>query len=222
MSRAEPPYEVVLTKAAARALEKLPEKDRRRVTAKAADLASDPRPHGVEKLTDRGDLYRVWSGNDRIVFAIDDGRRIVDIQAIGDRKDIDRPWCEPLDWWVRNHRSSVIGHQYMGEEKVGRLLENVFAYIKSVCCRAAGAWADEPGSADAQCASLRVGLNSVIDHAHSTITHLQWFMQLGCWAVKRQIWHDFHFRTRFWAACAQRTGWVRCRPERGSFVFSRT
>jgi mRNA interferase RelE/StbE len=90
MSQAEGPYQLATTKAAERALERLPEKDRRRVADKVRSLANDPRPHGAEKLTDRGDLYRIRSGNYRIIYGINDAARTVDVRSIGDRKDIYR------------------------------------------------------------------------------------------------------------------------------------
>jgi mRNA interferase RelE/StbE len=57
---------------------------------KAIDaLAENPRPVGVKKLKgDSEDLYRIRSGDYRVVYAIDDGIRIVDIRKIGNRKDI--------------------------------------------------------------------------------------------------------------------------------------
>jgi mRNA interferase RelE/StbE len=53
-------------------------------------LADDPRHRRVEKLAGRGNLYRVRSGDYRVVFSIDDDRRIVTIEAIGNRRDIYR------------------------------------------------------------------------------------------------------------------------------------
>jgi mRNA interferase RelE/StbE len=90
MSQASEPYRIELLRAARRGLERLQRRDLDRVDAKILSLANAPRPPGVEKLTDRGDLYRVRSGNFRIVYSIDDRARTVTIESIGDRKDIYR------------------------------------------------------------------------------------------------------------------------------------
>jgi mRNA interferase RelE/StbE len=79
-----------MTRAAARALQKLQRKDLERVVAKIRGLADDPRPHGVEKLTDREDLYRIRSGDFRVVYAIDDEERSVSVETIGNRRDVYR------------------------------------------------------------------------------------------------------------------------------------
>jgi mRNA interferase RelE/StbE len=90
MSQGDRPYEVVLTRAAARVVQKLGQKDRDRVIAKLETLRTDPRAKGTEKLTDRGDRYRVRSGDYRIVFSIDDDGRTVDVETIGNRRDVYR------------------------------------------------------------------------------------------------------------------------------------
>ncbi|AGA27083.1 cytotoxic translational repressor of toxin-antitoxin stability system [Singulisphaera acidiphila DSM 18658] len=90
MSQGNPPYAVVLTRAAARGLSKLPKKDLERILAKAQGLEDNPRPRGVEKLTDRGERYRIRSGDYRIVYLIDDEERLVEIETIGNRRDVYR------------------------------------------------------------------------------------------------------------------------------------
>lgn len=80
-------YHVVLRPAANLALGKLPRDVQPRVIAKAQSLAVAPRPHGVKKLQGQLNLYRVAVGNYRIVYAIDDVRRLVTITIIADRKE---------------------------------------------------------------------------------------------------------------------------------------
>lgn len=54
-------------------------------------LAIEPRPPGVKKLKGNAEsLYRVRSGDYRIVYTIEDVVRVVDIRKIGHRKDIYR------------------------------------------------------------------------------------------------------------------------------------
>jgi len=55
-----------------------------------AKLADDPRPRLHRKLTACKGEYRVRVGDYRIVYTIDDPRRIVEIGIIADRKDVYR------------------------------------------------------------------------------------------------------------------------------------
>jgi mRNA interferase RelE/StbE len=82
-------YQIAILRRAVKELAHLPEKDRRRIEADIETLASNPRPHGVKKLTGR-DGYRLRSGHYRIVFEIDDRLRSVTVLHIGHRKDIYR------------------------------------------------------------------------------------------------------------------------------------
>ena len=80
-------YHVVLRPAANHALGKLPREVQSRVMAKAQSLAGVPRPHGVKKLQGQLDLYRLAVGSYRIVYTIDDARRLITITIIADRKE---------------------------------------------------------------------------------------------------------------------------------------
>lgn len=64
--------------------------DRQRIVAKIQGLATNPRPHGSEKLAGYADRYRIRQGNFRIVYLIDDDASEVTIFKIGDRKDVYR------------------------------------------------------------------------------------------------------------------------------------
>jgi mRNA interferase RelE/StbE len=90
MSQGDQPYRIELTRAAARGLAGLPRRGLERIDAKIHGLADEPRPRGVEKLAGRDDLYRIRSGNYRVVYSIDDRARLVVVTAIGDRKDVYR------------------------------------------------------------------------------------------------------------------------------------
>jgi mRNA interferase RelE/StbE len=52
-------------------------------------LADDPRPPGSENLSGE-DRYRLRQGDYRVVYAIDDDRRIVEIVKIGHRREVYR------------------------------------------------------------------------------------------------------------------------------------
>ena len=83
-------YEVALTRRARQGLLDLTVRDFRRVDAKIAALAGDPRPQGVKKLEGVGDLYRIQSGNFRVIYRIEDARLVVVVVDVGDRKDVYR------------------------------------------------------------------------------------------------------------------------------------
>ncbi|PYM57636.1 MAG: hypothetical protein DMD79_20035 [Candidatus Rokuibacteriota bacterium] len=51
-------------------------------------LARDPRPSGVEKLAGSERLYRVRSGDYRIVYEIQDERVLVLVVRIGHRREV--------------------------------------------------------------------------------------------------------------------------------------
>ncbi len=88
-----PGYEIEVVLAAERALDKIAKADRKafaRLDAAILGLAEDPRHNRVEKLADQDNLYRVRSGDHRIIFSIDDDRRIVTVETIGNRRDVYR------------------------------------------------------------------------------------------------------------------------------------
>jgi mRNA interferase RelE/StbE len=83
-------YRVTLLPGARRDLAGLPRHAQVRVAAKIDDLAADPRPPGVKKLSGEADLYRVRVGDYRIIYTIDDDSQSVQVVAVGDRKEIYR------------------------------------------------------------------------------------------------------------------------------------
>jgi mRNA interferase RelE/StbE len=64
--------------------------DRQRIVGKIHGLASDPRPHGSEKLAGYETRYRIRQGNFRVVYEIDDQKREVTVYKVGHRKDVYR------------------------------------------------------------------------------------------------------------------------------------
>jgi len=82
-------YEVLIKRSAAKELEALPTKDRRRIATKIRTLANDPRPPGVEKLSGE-EKYRIRQGDYRLLYAIDHAARQVTVVKIGHRRDVYR------------------------------------------------------------------------------------------------------------------------------------
>jgi mRNA interferase RelE/StbE len=64
-------------------------KDRQRIVRRIQELASEPRPPGVEKLSG-SPYYRVRQGAYRIVYEIQDDVLIIHILKVGHRKDVYR------------------------------------------------------------------------------------------------------------------------------------
>ena len=67
----------------------MPLKARRKLTAKITALATEPRPHGSEKLSGQ-ERYRIRQGEYRAVYAIDDGERTVVVVKVAHRRDVYR------------------------------------------------------------------------------------------------------------------------------------
>ena len=82
-------YELRIKPSAAKELEALPFKDRRRLIPRIRQLSVEPRPAGSEKLTG-ADLYRVRQGNYRVVYEVHDPGRTVTVFKVAHRRDIYR------------------------------------------------------------------------------------------------------------------------------------
>ena len=82
-------YSLVIKTSAERELRALPKEDLRRVLDRIRALAATPRPHGTEKLSGQ-ERYRIRQGDYRIVYAIDDEARLVEIVKIGHRREVYR------------------------------------------------------------------------------------------------------------------------------------
>lgn len=84
-------YKVLIKTAAGKELAAVDSKSgRQKLVGRILGLASNPRPHGAEKLAGYADRYRVRRGNYRIVYLIGDEASIVTIFKVGHRKDVYR------------------------------------------------------------------------------------------------------------------------------------
>jgi mRNA interferase RelE/StbE len=82
-----PNYCAVISKKAQKQLDKLSDHIAEPIFKAIQDLENDPRPHGYIKLKGR-DGYRICVGDYRIIYEIIDKELIIDIIALGHRKDI--------------------------------------------------------------------------------------------------------------------------------------
>lgn len=81
-------YALTFRPAALRALRKLDRQIAERIKAATEALRDDPRPSGAKMLTGSHGLWRIRIGDYRIVYTIDDQRRIVRVAAAGHRRDV--------------------------------------------------------------------------------------------------------------------------------------
>ena len=82
-------YSVRIKRSAAKELESIPLKDRRRIIHRINSLSTDPRPPGCEKLSGE-EKYRLRQGDCRILYAIIDRELVVTVIKIGSRQDVYR------------------------------------------------------------------------------------------------------------------------------------
>jgi mRNA interferase RelE/StbE len=84
-------YRLLIKPSAKKEIEALDQKrDRQRIIGRIAALASEPRPTGCEKLAGGEGRYRIRHGSFRVVYAIDDTARTVEVVKVGHRREVYR------------------------------------------------------------------------------------------------------------------------------------
>lgn len=83
-------YQVVLGKTAKSDLHHLDATWQRRVAKQLLTLTTDPRPSGVTKLRGVENEWRIRVGDYRIIYEIDDEKRIVTVLRIRHRREVYR------------------------------------------------------------------------------------------------------------------------------------
>ena len=79
-------YKIIIKPSAKKDLDKLPDKEFKRIFTKLTQLSTNPRPIGIQKLSD-DEGYRIRSGNYRILFTINDKIKNVFVYRVKHRKD---------------------------------------------------------------------------------------------------------------------------------------
>lgn len=79
-----------LKKTAQRDIKSLDRPVQKRILARLAELAGEPRPAGAELLTGLADVWRVRVGDYRIVYTIRDDVLLVLVLRVGHRREIYR------------------------------------------------------------------------------------------------------------------------------------
>ena len=82
-------YKLTIKLSAAKELAAVGHKnDRQRLSATISKLSEDPRPAACRKLAGHQTRYRVRQGEYRVVYAIDEAARVVDVVKIGHRREV--------------------------------------------------------------------------------------------------------------------------------------
>jgi mRNA interferase RelE/StbE len=82
-------YKVFFRRSVEKDLAGIPKRSVKRILARVKDLASEPRPPGCEKLTDK-ERYRLRQGRYRIIYSIQDDELTIWVVKIGHRREVYR------------------------------------------------------------------------------------------------------------------------------------
>ena len=84
------PYQVEFSPKAERQFRRLPRPVQVRLAPHIDALNKNPRPHGVKKLINRENMYRLRVGDYRVIYTVEDRALLVLVAKIGDRKEVYR------------------------------------------------------------------------------------------------------------------------------------
>lgn len=84
-------YSLEIVSTAEKQFLKLQTSLRNRIKNKFFLLENEPRPHGSQKLHGT-DFFRIRIGDYRVIYSVDDTRKIIKILDIGHRREIYRSW----------------------------------------------------------------------------------------------------------------------------------
>jgi mRNA interferase RelE/StbE len=80
-------YAIVFARSARKELERLEQPLAFRILRRIEALALTPRPDGCRKLQGATNLWRIRVGDYRVLYALDDIQKIVDVIAVRHRSD---------------------------------------------------------------------------------------------------------------------------------------
>ena len=83
-------YEVLIERSAERDLKSLPTVIYNRIVPRIRALADTPRPAGCHKLAGSKNDWRIRLGDYRIVYEVDDARKLVKIFRVKHRREVYR------------------------------------------------------------------------------------------------------------------------------------
>jgi mRNA interferase RelE/StbE len=80
-------YSVTFARSARKELESLDAAIVNRIFPRIENLSLNPRPHNCVKLQGRGNMWRIRIGVYRVIYAVDDDKKLIDIIAVRHRRD---------------------------------------------------------------------------------------------------------------------------------------
>ena len=80
-------YRVEIVRSADRHIQKLPKADKKRILETIDKLASNPRPFGYKELVGFKGIFRIRSGNYRIIYTVIDDILLVTVLDVPNRRD---------------------------------------------------------------------------------------------------------------------------------------
>ena len=84
-------YRLLIKPSAAKEIDAVGTKrDRRRIVGRIQSLAIEPRPPGSERLAGSAALFRVRQGHCRVIYAVDDAHRTIEVIKVGHRREVYR------------------------------------------------------------------------------------------------------------------------------------
>ena len=84
-------YKLRIKPSAAKEIEAIgPRQDRQRIVSRIQALGKEPRPAGCEKLAGVSALYRIRQGKYRVIYAVNDVQRLVEVFKVGHRREVYR------------------------------------------------------------------------------------------------------------------------------------
>jgi len=82
-----PSYEIVFARSARKELQALSRTVAKRILEKVELLVLNPRPSGCKKLRGHSSLWRLRVGEYRVIYSIDDDKRVVDVSVVRHRSE---------------------------------------------------------------------------------------------------------------------------------------
>ena len=83
-------YTITFARSARKELERLQPQLAGRILEKVEALTRTPRPPGSIKLQGEKNLWRIRTGDYRVIYAIDDSSKVVDVSVIRHRREVCR------------------------------------------------------------------------------------------------------------------------------------
>jgi mRNA interferase RelE/StbE len=84
------PFEIRWRASTRKDLRKLPPQEVARIVTAVEQLAQEPFPHGVEKLSGSDHTYRIRVGDYRVIYEVLTESRVVEIERVRHRKEVYR------------------------------------------------------------------------------------------------------------------------------------